>query len=53
MRERRARYEGDDSTIMDILKAGSIRANELAEETLDLARQAASLKFFDRELRLK
>jgi tryptophanyl-tRNA synthetase len=52
MRERRARYEGDDSTIMDILKAGSIRANELAEETLDLARQAASLKFFDRELRL-
>ena len=27
-------------------------ANEIAEETLDLARQAASLKFFDRELRL-
>ena len=52
MRERRARYEGDDDTIMDILKAGSTRANEVAEETLDLARQAASLKFFDRELRL-
>ena len=52
MRERRARYEGDDGAIMDILKAGSIRANEIAEETLDLARQAASLKFFDRELRL-
>ena len=52
MRERRARYEGDDDPIMDILKAGSTRANEVAEETLDLARQAASLKFFDRELRL-
>ncbi len=52
MRERRAKYEGDDGMVMDILKAGSTRANEIAEETLDLARQAASLKFFDRELRL-
>jgi tryptophanyl-tRNA synthetase len=53
MRERRARYEGDDDTIMDILKAGCSRANEVAEETLEMARQAASLKFFGRELKLR
>ncbi|MHC4129880.1 MAG: tryptophan--tRNA ligase, partial [Planctomycetota bacterium] len=53
MRQRRARYEGDDDTILDILKAGCIRANEVAEETLDMARQAASLKFFGRELKLR
>jgi hypothetical protein len=38
---------------MDILKAGCGRANEVAEETLDMARQAASLKFFERELKLR
>ena len=52
MRERRAEYEGNDDAIMDILRAGSIRANEVAEETIDLARRAAHLKFFDRELKL-
>ena len=52
MRERRAVYEGDDDAIMDILRAGSSRANEVTEETLDLARRAAHLKFFDRELKL-
>ncbi len=52
MRERRAPYEGDDDAILDILKTGSRHANEIAEETLDLARQATCLKFFDRELKL-
>jgi tryptophanyl-tRNA synthetase len=53
MQQRRAEYEGDDDAILDILRAGTIRANEVAEETLDLARRAAHLKFFDRELKLR
>ena len=52
MRERRARYEGDDDAIMDILRSGCAAANEVAEETLALAKQAACLKFFERELRI-
>jgi tryptophanyl-tRNA synthetase len=52
MRERRARYDGDDAAILDILKNGSRRANALAEETLALAKEAAGLGFFGRELRL-
>jgi len=53
MRERRAKYEGDDDAIIDILRAGCEKANAAAEETLALAKEAASLRFFDRELRLK
>ena len=52
MRERRGRYEGDDAPIRDILRAGCARANEVAEETLAVAKEAAHLRFFDRELRL-
>ena len=52
MRERRAQYEGDDDVIMDILKEGTARALEATEETLEMVRQAASLKFFDREIKL-
>ncbi len=53
MKERRAKYEGDDATIMDILKDGCERANAAAEITLGMAKEAASLKFFDRELRYR
>jgi tryptophanyl-tRNA synthetase len=52
MRERRARYEGDDDTIIDILEAGCRRANEVTEQTLEMAKEAASLKFFRRDLKL-
>jgi len=52
MRERRAKYEGDDDLIIDILKNGTARANELAEQTLRMAKEAARLRFFDRELKL-
>ena len=52
MRERRKQYEGDDDTIIDILRHGSQKANEAAERTLSLAKDAAHLKFFERELRL-
>ncbi|MBT8484791.1 MAG: tryptophan--tRNA ligase [Phycisphaerales bacterium] len=50
MQERRARYEGDDDAILDILRDGCRRANECAEETLALAKKAAHLHFFDRSL---
>ncbi len=50
MKERRAKYEGDDDMIMDILKGGCQRANAAAEKTLEMAKEAANLKFFDREL---
>jgi tryptophanyl-tRNA synthetase len=53
MRRRRAQYAGNDAAVIDILRAGCRRANEAAEETLALAKQAASLKFFDRELRFR
>jgi len=50
MRERRAQYEGNNDVIIDILKDGSRRANVLAEETLEMAKEAAGLGFFKREL---
>jgi tryptophanyl-tRNA synthetase len=52
MRERRARYEGDDEPILDILHDGCRRANAAAEATLSLAKDAAKMSFFDREIRL-
>ncbi|MCZ6811729.1 MAG: tryptophan--tRNA ligase [Planctomycetota bacterium] len=53
MRRRRGLYEGDDDAILDILKTGCARANEVAEETLAMAKDAACLKFFDRKLRYR
>ncbi len=53
MRRRRGLFEGDDDAILDILKAGCERANEVAEETLAMAKDAACLKFFDRKLRYR
>lgn len=53
MRERRAKYEGDDKAVLEILRAGCKRANEEAEKTLALAKEAASLKFFDRTVTLQ
>ena len=51
MRERRAQYEGDDRKVLEILKDGCERANAIAEETLAMAKDAAHLKFFPREIR--
>jgi tryptophanyl-tRNA synthetase len=51
MKERRAQYEGDDAAILEILRDGCERANRIAEETLAMAKEAARLRFFDRELR--
>jgi tryptophanyl-tRNA synthetase len=53
MRRRRARYERDDGAILEILRTGCLRANAVAEETLALAKEAAQLRFFERELCLR
>ncbi len=53
MQERRAPYEGDDDTIIDILREGTKKANAATEETLAMAKEATKLNFFDRELILK
>ncbi|MCK4874195.1 MAG: tryptophan--tRNA ligase [Phycisphaerales bacterium] len=50
MRERRAQYEGNDDIIIDILRDGTRRANELAEDTLASAKQAMRLDYFPRTL---
>ncbi len=52
MRGRRRQYEGDDAAILEILRDGCTRANAVAEQTLAMAKEAASLGFFGRELRI-
>ena len=52
MRERRAKYEGDDAYVIDVLKSGTARANALTEETLAMAKEACGLGFFKRSLEL-
>ena len=50
MQERRARYEGDDDMIVDIIRDGTARANAKTEETLAMAKEACSLGYFDRTI---
>ncbi len=50
MRERRKQYEGNDGAIVAIIKEGTARANTLAEETLRMAKDAASLGYFTRRI---
>ncbi|MFG0329571.1 MAG: tryptophan--tRNA ligase [Phycisphaerales bacterium] len=50
MRERRAKYEGRDDLILDILKTGCARANTIAEDTLARAKNAMRVGFFPREV---
>jgi tryptophanyl-tRNA synthetase len=47
MRERRAKYDrpGGDDVVIDIIRRGTARANETAEETLHLAKKAMRLDF--------
>ncbi len=47
MRARRAQYEkpGGDDLVIDIIRRGTRRANEVAEETLAMAKKAMSLDF--------
>tara|TARA_X000000368_G_scaffold383651_1_gene341677 strand:- start:1034 stop:2092 length:1059 start_codon:yes stop_codon:yes gene_type:complete len=50
MQERRAQYEGDDETIVDIIRGGTARANARTEETLSMAKEACGLDFFSRSI---
>ncbi len=52
MRERRAALEGPegDAKAVEILKAGTARANEVAEETLAMAKEAMGLGFWGRRI---
>jgi tryptophanyl-tRNA synthetase len=50
MQERRLQYEGDESTIIDIIRDGTSRANAKTEETLAMAKEACGLGFFGRSL---
>jgi tryptophanyl-tRNA synthetase len=52
VRERRTALDGPggDDTVIDIIKAGTARANAVAEETLWRAKEAMRLDFFRRDL---
>ena len=50
MRQRRAKFEGRDDLVLDILRKGCEKANATAEATLEAARKAANLQFFSRSL---
>ena len=50
MRERRARYEGRDDLVLEILKAGCERANPVAEATLERVKHRANLPSWPRQL---
>lgn len=52
MQQRRAVYEADPKQVMDILKAGTQRANAIAENTLAQAKAAMSQGYFNREILL-
>ena len=53
IRERRRKYETHPDDIMDILRSGTRKANELAEQTLQLAKVAMKQDYFSRTLTLK
>ena len=52
MRERRAQYDapGGDDLVIDIIREGTKRANETAEDTLWRAKEAMGLDFYRRTL---
>ncbi|MCH7961316.1 MAG: hypothetical protein IIC49_03180, partial [Planctomycetes bacterium] len=52
IRAKRAEYEGPggDDTVIDIIRTGTAAANEVAEETLYMAKDAMGLGFGKRKL---
>lgn len=50
IREKRAKISDDDA--IDVLRSGTARANETAERTLAMAKEANRFGFFERELRV-
>lgn len=52
IRERRKHYEQRPDDVLDALRAGTRKANAVAEETLALAKQAMKQDYFGRSLRI-
>lgn len=52
MRDRRKTYEADLGEVLNILKRGTERANEVAEDTLIKAKTAVKQNYFIRQLKL-
>jgi tryptophanyl-tRNA synthetase len=50
IRTRRKHFEGKPDEVMDALRAGTKRANEIAEETLALAKKAMKQYYFSRKI---
>src|SRR5687767_9786400 len=50
IRSRRKKYEQNPSDVIDALRLGTTKANELAEETLALAKKAVRQDYFPRSL---
>jgi len=53
IRARRAEFEQRPDDVMDALRVGTRRANEVAEETLEMAKKAMKQDYFKRELKMK
>lgn len=53
MRVRRRQYEARPDSVLDALRAGTVRAVAVAEETLTLAKEALRQDFFQRSLTLR
>jgi tryptophanyl-tRNA synthetase len=52
IRTRRKQFEQNPADVLDALKLGTTKANELAEETLALAKKAMHQDYFPRHLRI-
>lgn len=52
IRARRREYEARPDTVLDALRAGTVRANAVAEETLALAKKALRQDYFPRRLHM-
>lgn len=53
IRQRRKHFEDRPDDVIDALKQGTAKANVVAEQTLQLAKQAMRQDYFPRELRLR
>ena len=52
IRQKRVELETDPDRVMHVLYEGTVHANTVAEETLQLAKQAIKFDFFPRDIRL-
>ncbi|MDB5330731.1 MAG: trpS, partial [Phycisphaerales bacterium] len=53
IRTRRKQFEERPDEVIEVLRAGTARANAVAEETLALAKKAMKQDYFARELKIR